>query len=42
MSYTDIAQLLGMHRHTVKALSERDRKTNQERIKVRSLQRLFA
>lgn len=36
MSYTDTAQLLSMHRHTVKVLSERERnyvkKKNQERF----------
>jgi transposase len=33
MSYTDIAKLLGMHRHTVKALSERERNQQQSRPK---------
>ncbi|REJ07972.1 IS21 family transposase [Halobacillus trueperi] len=33
MSYTDIAQMLGMHRHTVKALSERERNHVQKRTK---------
>ena len=33
MSYSDIARMLGMHRHTVKALSERNRNHVQKRTK---------
>ena len=33
MSHTDIAQMLGMHRHTVKSLSERERNHVQKRTK---------
>ena len=33
MSYSDIARLLGMHRHTVKALSERNKNHVQKRKK---------
>lgn len=33
MSYADIAKLLGMHRHTVKTLSERKRNHEQKRTK---------
>lgn len=33
MSYSDIARLLGIHRHTVKALSEREKNHVQQRKK---------
>lgn len=36
MSHTDIAKMLGMHRHTVKALSEREKNHVQKRVKRRS------
>ncbi|WP_017473298.1 terminase gpP N-terminus-related DNA-binding protein [Amphibacillus jilinensis] len=33
MAHTDIAEMLGMHRHTVKALSEREKNHVQKRVK---------